>query len=107
MDLRPPLAPIWAAFSLPATLTVPAGQAISVRAIWINPQTVEVPFGAEARVAEPQRLLALLREEVPSVPRDTSIVVAERAGGPIRNWRVDGFGRVDSEFIEVLVVPAA
>jgi hypothetical protein len=106
MDLRPALEPIWAAFSLPATLTPPAGQAVSVRAVWITPQTVEVPIGLEARVAEAKRTLALLREEVASVPRGTRIVVAEISGASPREWTVDGFGRIETEIVEVLVVPA-
>jgi hypothetical protein len=105
MDLRPDLGPIWDAFGLPATLVVPGGQPISLRAVWINLQTVEAPIGGEARVAEQRRPLAMRRSEAIYVLRDSRITVAEHEGGAAREWRVDGFGRIDSEIIEVLVVP--
>ena len=105
MDVRPALDPIWDVFSLPATLVVPGGEPVSLRAVWINLQTVEAPGGGEARVAEQRRPLALRRAEATYVLRDSRVTVAEHEGGPPREWRVDGFGRIDSEIIEVLVVP--
>lgn len=106
MDLRPPFDPIVRDFGLPATVTPPLGRPVSVRGIWINPDTTEIPVGGEARVAEPRRTLVLLRVAVSSVPRESRVAVAEHLGAPVRQWRVDGFGRVESEFLEVLLVPA-
>lgn len=106
MDLRPAMDPIFGAFGLPATLTPPGGLPRAVRAVWITLQTVEAPIGGGLRMVEQERRLALRRAEVPEVPRGTFIVVAERDGQAQQEWRVEGFGRLDSELIEVLVVPS-
>jgi len=105
-DLRPLLDPIWRAFALPVTVTLPGGASVETSGVWIFPQTIEAPEGAEARVADPRRTLALRRDEVPEMLRDSRVRAAERDGLPVLDWRVDGFGRIDPETIEVLLVPA-
>lgn len=105
-DLRPSYLPAFTAFSLPATVTPPGGSAISTTAVWVTPQTVDVPILGDARVAEPRRVLALRRDQVPSAPRATVIAVAERAGQPTKQWRVDGVDRADEgDVLRVVVVP--
>ncbi len=108
MDLRPSITPAFADFGLPVTITPPGGSPISTTGIWVTPQTIDVPVGAEARVAEAYKVLALRRDQVPSAPRGTTILAAEQAGGPSKTWKVDGVERADEpDVLRVVVVPVS
>lgn len=105
-DLRPSLTAAFRDFGLPATVTPPEGSPISTTGIWVTLQTVDVPFGTEARVGEARRVIALRRDQVPSAPRGTVISMAEQAGQAAKSWRVDGLDRADEgDVIRVVVVP--
>lgn len=104
-DLRPSLDPPFEVFGLPATLTVPGGTPITTTGVWVTLQTALMPAGLDARVAEARKVLALRGDELPAVPRGTLVEISERAGEPVRSWRVDGFDRVDEEDLRVLVIP--
>lgn len=104
-DLRPPLSLAHQVFGVPATVTPPGGSPISTTAVWILPQTVEVPLDSEFQRAERRRILALRRDQVPAVPRGTVIAAPEVKGGAVLSWRVDGVDRLDAEEFRVLVIP--
>lgn len=105
MDLRPGLDAPFEVFGLPCTLTVPGGTPVAATGVWATLQTLPMPPGLEARVAEARKVLALRGDELPFVPHGTLIEIAERAGQPLRTWRVDGWERADEEDLRVLLVP--
>lgn len=99
--------PIFSAFGVPATVTRPAPDdtPIETTVIWSPPDTVESPGGAVFQRADQRRVLTVRRDEVPTVPRGTQVVAAERDGDDIQHWRVDGPMRADADLIQVIVVP--
>jgi hypothetical protein len=76
-----------------ATVTRPApDQApIITRGVWIT-TPLEEPraFGTDFARREPRRVFALSKATVPTLPRGTVMVAADRVGGSLKVWRVDG-----------------
>lgn len=106
-DVRVPLDPIFAAFGVPVTVTRPAldDAPIETTGVWVELPEMEVPLGLGFQRKEPQRVLALSRVEVPTVPRGTEILAPETLGGPVKGWRVDGLERADVDLHRVYVMP--
>lgn len=90
-----------------ATVTRPApdNTPIETVGVWLPPATEGFPTGADFQRREPQRVMALRRDEVPSVPRGTLIAAPEKGGDAVQVWRVDGFERYDADHHRVLVIP--
>lgn len=90
-----------------ATVTrpLPDDAPITTRVIWTTPTPEDAPLGNDFQRRESRRGLALRRDVVPTVPLKTVIVAAEPEGGTPKRWRVDGFERIDTATIRVLVVP--
>lgn len=103
-DSRVPLDPLFATFGVPATVTPPTEAAIETTVVWPPPSTLEMPAPGEFSRREPQRVMALRRDEVPRVPRGTSILAAEQLGGDVQRWRVDGIDQVEVDLVRVIVV---
>lgn len=76
-----------------ATVTRPApDQApIVTRGVWIT-TPLEEPraFGSSFARSAPRRVFAINKSAVPTLPNGTVIVAAERVGGSIKVWKVDG-----------------
>lgn len=91
---------------LDATVTrpYPDDTAIATRAIWLLPLTEDAVDGSELQRKEPRRLLALRRDEVPTVPRGTIVDVPEWGSDVGARWRVDGVDRIDPDHTRVVVV---
>lgn len=104
-DLRVPLDPIFSAFGVPATVTRPApdNTPITTTVVWIFPTTEDQPTGAAWSRRERQRMLALNRDDVPTVPRTTTIVCPERDGEDDMTWTVDSLDSEDADHYRVLV----
>lgn len=103
-DLRPDLGPALRAFGVPATVTVPGAEPVATTAIWLPPVPYEVP-GVLRPTNEPLDALALVRADVPRVPRGTRVACAKTAGGTVETWTVEAIlGRTADE-IRVLVIP--
>jgi hypothetical protein len=102
--------PILREFGVPVTVTRPApdDDPIQTTGVWVLPITEDVPLGTEFQRKERRRILALDRDEVPTVPRGTVIVAAERAGDDAQTWRVDGleFADADHHRVRVVLEPA-
>lgn len=92
----------FSAHGVPAIVTLSREDPITTRGIWLQPTTEDVPVGDFTR-REPRRVMALRRDEVPSVPRGTLIVAPEISGGPDKAWRADGMDRVDADHHRVIV----
>lgn len=106
MDARPQLDAALGAFGLPATVTVPDGAPVETTAFWLGPLSAEAPPGATAPRVERHRVLVLPLADVPDVPRETLIEMAEYDGGPILAWLVDSTASADVDCRRVLVLPA-
>jgi hypothetical protein len=90
------------------TRPAPDDTPIDTRVIWITTRSEDVPIGAEFTRREPnQRVMALRRDQVPTVPRGTIVLAPEQRGGPILGWRVDSFElqEVDNHRVRVLRAP--
>lgn len=103
MDARPPVASLFSAFGVPATVTPPSAAAVEATVVWLTPNAVLQP-GAEVNRRDGQRILAIRRDEVSSVPIGTRIDAPEIAGGAEIEWRVDGTDLVEQDHIRVFVV---
>ena len=106
-DLRPEMGPIFDAFGVPAMVTRPAPNdtPIETTGVWVEVAEMEVPSGLAFQRKEPQRLLALMRAEVPTVPRGTAVLAPEILGGAVLRWRVDGLDRADADHHRVYLIP--
>jgi hypothetical protein len=106
-DLRPMMGPIFDAFGVPATVTRPAPDdtPIETTGVWIEVAEMEVPLGLAFQRKESQRLLTLMRAEVPTVPRGTTVLAPETLGGAVLRWRIDGLERADVDQHRVYVIP--
>lgn len=100
-----PLGPIFDAFSVPATVTPPGADAIDTRGVWVTSTTDSRPGFTDLQRREQVRVLALKREDVPSVPLRTEILAPETELGEVQRWRVDGFEVLEADCIRVIVVP--
>lgn len=97
------------AHGVPATFTRPApdNTPIVAEGIWVTPVTEAIPGNVEFSRREPIRIMAVPRALVPTVPRGTTIVAPEVAGGVNKTWRVDATERVDVDRVRVVVVPVS
>ncbi|MFB3816134.1 MAG: hypothetical protein ACE147_00605 [Candidatus Methylomirabilales bacterium] len=103
-DLRPDVAIPFAAFGVPATVTVPGAEPVETSAIWLAPVAYEVP-GVLRSTNEPLYTLALMRSAVPRVPRGTLVACPERAGGEVLTWTVEAILGKTADEIRVIVIP--
>jgi hypothetical protein len=106
-DFRVPLDPIFEAFGVPATVTRPAPDEIPIltTGVWVSPLTLDMPPAMEFQRKESQRVMALTRTEVPTVPRGTIIEAPEMLGGTVQRWRIDGIEQTDSDHHRVFLLP--
>jgi hypothetical protein len=106
-DLRPLMGPFFDAFGVPVTVTrpLPDNDPIETVGIWIDLAPMEMPPGMEFQRKEPQRVLALGRDDVPTVPRGTAVLAPETLGGPVKGWRIDGLERADADHHRVYLIP--
>lgn len=95
----------FAAHGVPVTVQPPDSDEIETRGIWVTPISEDVPIGSEFSRREPQRVMALSRLAVPSVPKGTVIQAPEKSGDEIAVWRVDGLERKDADHHRVIVIP--
>lgn len=103
MDARPPVAVLFEAFGVPATVTPPSAAAVTTTVVWITPNPVLQP-GGDLNRRDGQRIVAIRRDEVPSVPLGTRIDAPEMAGGADIEWRVDGTDLVEQDHVRVFVL---
>ena len=91
-----------------ATVTRPAPDdaAIATRVIWLTTNTENDPAGLSLQRKGPRRVAVLSRTAVPTVPKGTLIVAAERPGATAQTWRVDGTDSLYADHTRVVVVPA-
>lgn len=106
LDLRPPISACFAAFGVAATVTRPPRDdaPITTTGVWITPLTPELPGGMGLQRREIRRVLALRRDQVPTVPRGTIISAPEYAGQTPKTWRVDGYELEEADHHRVIVV---
>jgi hypothetical protein len=100
-DLRPSLAPLLRAFGVAATVTPPGGAPIATTVIALAGGDAEYPAGGELTVTEHHRVLAVRRDEVPTTPSGTVIVLLE--GADAGSYIVDSVLTQDAEVTKVLV----
>lgn len=90
-----------------ATVTRPAPDNVPIETlgIWLQPVAENFPGGMDFQRREPQRVMALRTDEVPTVPRGTIITAPEKRGDAVQAWRVDGIDRYDADHVRVVVIP--
>lgn len=86
-----------------ALVTVGALDPVPAQVVWLTPTQQAAPLGTDFTRADPRRLLAIRRDQVPAVPRGTKIVAPGTAGGTSSTWRVDGVESIEAEFFRVVV----
>jgi len=107
MDFRVPMAPILAAFGVPATVTMPDAAPIETVGVWILPTMNDVPQGDPFTRRESRYLMALDRDAVPELPRFTLIEAPERLNGPVFEWTVDATDDGDPDQYRVILLKGA
>lgn len=101
-----------AAHGVAATVTRPApDQApIVTRGVWIT-TPLEEPraFGSVYARNTPRRVFAMAKSAVPTLPIGTTIVAADRVGGSVKVWKVDGLDPqvVPEQWRAILIEAAA
>ena len=75
--------------SVEATVTPVGGDPVETEGLWVSPDIVEFPEGAEFQRRDGTRLLAVTAAAVPSAPRKTVVVAPETAEGDDKTWRVE------------------
>jgi hypothetical protein len=83
-----------AVHGVPATITPHGGSAISTSVIWmVEPQSDPQPYGSDLRRADPRRIAAIAKADVPALERGDVIVAPEVEGETNKTWKVDGVDR--------------
>lgn len=90
---------------VPAVVTPPDADPVSTRIIWLTPTTESLPTGNEIRRADSRRVMAIRRDDVPTVPRGTVIEVTEHLLTSPATWKTDAMENVFSDHHRVVVVP--
>lgn len=93
------------AHGVDVTVTVDS-EPIVTRGIWLTPTTEALPGGMGVQRHEPIRIMALRRDDVPTVPRGTLIEAPIRTGDPVQRWTVDSIERVEADQTRVVVIAA-
>jgi len=96
----------FATHGVPVLVTVLDEDPVETNGIWLTATTEDMPSLMEFQRREVRRILALRRDEVPSVPKGTIIVGPESAGGEDRRWVVDGIDRQEADHTRVIVLLA-
>src|SRR4051794_31886134 len=112
MDARVPMASILTAFGLPITVTRPSPDdtPVTTTGVWLPiPIDEKRPIGTDFQRAEPRKVLSIPRDRVvKNVPRGSTVLAAEYAGGPVKTWRVDGYdGPTEADLLHVRLVVMA
>lgn len=94
------------AHGISAVVTIPGGSPVTTNIIWLTPTTELRPAGDFGR-SEPHRSLAIRRDDVPAVPRGTTIAVTEHLQTSPSQWVVDGMDAIFHDHHRVMVVPGA
>jgi hypothetical protein len=105
-DIRVPFESLADPFGVEAVVTPPGGSEIETTAIWIDASILDAPALQEFQRVEGRRVLALSRDDCPSVPTGTIVVAPLRKDDTARRWRVDSPVAIDADLVKVLVVPA-
>jgi hypothetical protein len=106
-DLRPPLDPIFAAFSVPAIIT-PVNDA-PITAEWVR---VDIMTPANLRirtafligageVGEQRPIFAIRRDQVSTLPVNSRVEAADIDGAPVNLWNIDSVNDLDPEVFTV------
>lgn len=94
----------FAVHGVPATVTVPDGEPVETRIIWYSTGQEPSPQGTQLQYQDQRRGMAIRRDDVPQVPRETVIEVTEPNREHPVAWRVDSIEGVYPEHTRVLVV---
>lgn len=82
-------------------------QTIETTVIWTAPLTEDMLGMDGMQSRQPRRVMAVRKDEVPSLPRGSIVTAPPRAGEADARWKVDGIDRVEADHIRVVVVPDA
>lgn len=96
--------------SVAVTVTRPApdDDAITTRGIWMTPNTEAMPPGSGFQRGEAIRILAVRRDDVPTVPKGTIVLAPhpeDLEADPV-GWVVDGTDRREVDHHRVILIRA-
>jgi hypothetical protein len=91
---------------VPATVTIPGGDPVETRIIWLTPSQDGAP-GAPAvfQRNDPQRAMAIRRDDLPTLPLESLVAVTEPNLEDPTEWLVDSFLVTEPEHYRVSVRP--
>ena len=104
MDIRVPMEPIAQAFGVDATVGVEWKSPVAARGIWLPPDMNVLPAGGSQQRVSERKVMALLRSEVPEVPRKTIIDAPEVRGGAVKRWEVDAIDHSEPDHVRVVLL---
>ena len=93
------------AHGVAATVTRPAPDdtPVETTVIWLTPKE-DQPGGSDFARLDPQRVLAIPRADLSTMPRGTTIAAAEADGGATKTWARESLDRsIDPHFWYVMV----
>lgn len=88
---------------VPATVTVPGEDPVNTTIIWLTPAQEERPANADFPRRDVRRAMALRRDEVPALPRGTTVEVTEHLQGTASTWVVDSMDALFQDHHRVTV----
>lgn len=94
----------FAAHGIDVSVQLPNEEPVDAVGIWLTPINEDMPTSAPFSGQRPNRVIALRRSEVPSLPRGARITAPEQSGGDSRVWFVDGVERDEADHHRVHVV---
>ena len=92
---------------VPAVVTPVGDGPVDTRVIWLAAVSEVRPSGADFARSETRRILAIRRDDVPAVPRGSTISVTEHLQEEPDLWKVDSTEATFSDHHRVVVVPEA
>lgn len=107
-DLRADgLAIAFTAFGVPVEILSPLRGVVmaEITGVWVQPTTQTDLGGFDMQRASPSRILAVRRKEAPKMRRGYRLRTGDGVGGPVRNFRVDGFAEIFDDHYRLALVP--
>ena len=107
-DLRADsLAAAFAAFGVAVEVLSPSRGSLmgTITGVWVQPVTEVNLGGFNVQRSSPSRILAVRRKEAPKMRRGYRLRTGDGVGGPVRNFRVDGFAEIFDDHYRLALVP--
>jgi len=80
---------------------------VTTFAQWLSPLEEGRPIGVDFARSGARKVLAIQKTaDIPALPKGSTVIAAELDGGPLLNWRVDGYeSAIEPDLIRVVLLP--